>query len=272
MSDASDANYKLGVDFKPNDDTLLYASWSQGFRMGRPVPANNLPVCDQDGDGFFDGSDGVSTGAYEIDSDFVDSYELGAKFTFLENRLQLNASIFQADWDGIPIGVVFDFCGATLNAGSARSKGVEVEGSYYLSNGWFINFGTSYVNAELTEDAPSLGAMDGDRLPGSPDFNFSLGLQYEFLLAGHNSFVRADYSYVGGFYNNLQQAGPEIGDYNRLNIRAGTLLANNLSVEVFANNITNDDALTWIDSEGFVNQRGHHLRPRTIGVRLGYQF
>ena len=263
---------KVGVDYTPNDSTLLYASWSEGFRLGYPVPAESLPasLCDPDGDGFYDGSNGISIGPRLIESDFVENFELGSKFSLLDNRLTLNAAMYQIDWEGIPIAQTFDFCSATANAGAARSRGAELDVSYSINEHIFLNFSSSYIDAELTEDADALGAEKGDRLPGSARVNASLGIEYNFTLNGHDGYLRSDYAYVGGFYNNLQEQGTEIGDYKKLNMKAGIVI-NEFDINLYVNNLTNDDSITWIDTSGLPN-RGNRLRPRTVGFNVGYQF
>lgn len=268
--DGSNSTYKASIDYTPNDDTLIYGLWSQGFRLGYSVPAETNPACDRDNDGIYDGSGGLTTGPRTINSDDVDNYELGLKRSFLERRLKLSAAVYRIDWQGIPIGAVFDFCSAAINAGKARSQGVELSGSYYVTPDLLIELSGSYVNAELTEDAPLLGSA-GDRLPGSPKYNYHAGVRYDFPVGDRKAFIRGDYSYVGGFYNNLQQAGTEIGDYGLMNLRGGMSFGA-LSAELFIDNLTNEDAATWIDAEDFVVQKGYLLRPRTVGMSIGYRF
>ncbi len=46
-----------------------------------------------------------------------------------------------------------------------------------------------------------------------------------------------------------------------------------LSVELFVRNLTNEDAFTWRGLNGGFNPfAGHRMRPRTVGVQLGYRF
>ena len=269
----NDSSFKVGVQYTPGESSLLYVTWSEGFRLGYPVPAESLPasICDPDGDGFYDGSNGISTGPRSIDNDFVENFELGAKFALLDNRLTVNTAVYQISWEGIPITQVFDFCSATANAGEAQSRGVELDVSYALNENLLVNISSSYVDAELTEDAPSLNAFDGDRLPGSPKSNASLGLEYSFLLGGHDAYLRTDYTYVGGFYSNLQESGSEAGDYGKLNLKVGVVV-DQFDIDIYINNLTNDDAITWVHQEGFPSERGNRLRPRSIGFNVGYRF
>ena len=219
-------------------------------------------------DGLIDGTS-ISSGARTIDSDFVDNLELGSKFSLLDERLTVNTSVYEIDWDGIPVSQVFGRCTATVNAGKARSRGAELEVSYRLNDSYIVSFSTSYNDAELITDVPSLNALAGDRLPGSARHNASLGIEYRLKLSGHEAYIRGDYSYLGGFYNNLQEEGAEIGDYNKLNINAG-ISVNKLDVEFYIANVTNDKAFTWIDTT--FRDRGNRLRPRTLGLNIGYSF
>lgn len=272
--DEGDVSLKAGVEYTPNDSTLIFATWSEGFRLGYPVPAQVNPACDQDNDGIIDGSS-ISTGARTIDSDFVENMELGGKFSLLDNQLTVNTALYQIDWEGIPISQVFDFCAAAINAGKARSRGAELEVAWYWSENLLLNFSTSYVDAELTTDVPQFNAVAGNRLPGSPRYNASLGVQYSFNLGGYDAYLRSDYAYVGGFYNNLQEIGTEVANYSRLNAKAGIVI-NQFEVGLYVNNLTNEDAFTWIDAEAgnplAFDPHGNRLRPRTIGLNIGYQF
>ena len=145
---------------------------------------------------------------------------------------------------------------------------VELEATYQVDQNLRFSLGGAYTNAELSEDAPGIGGVSGDRLPSSPSYSFNLGLLYEFEMAGYPSFVSGDYAYVGEFFNRLGETGVETGDYGELNISAGVDITN-VSIEFFAKNLTNEDALTHADVAVF-DDRAYQLRPRTIGLQLRY--
>ena len=270
--DESGSSLKVGVEYTPDDRSLLYATWSEGFRLGTLIGDNTVRAvslgCDDNLDGIYDGSH-VSTGERLLESDFVESFEVGGKFSLLDNRLSLNTALFQIDWEGIPVTVQSGSCLFSINAGEAQSRGAEFDVSYAWTQNLLLNTSASYVDAEITEDTRNFSK--GQRLPGSARFNFSLGIEYDFTLSGYNAYVRSDYSYLGGYYNNLDQDGTELGDYNKVNVKAG-IAVGQFDIDIYVDNLTNEDALTWIDREISALERGNRLRPRTMGVNVGYRF
>ncbi len=264
-NDDSGQTYKLGLTYIPKETATYYATFSQGFRLGGPHPDVPSEICDIDGDGLIDGV-GVPL-PDQIASDELDSFEIGAKFILIDGRATLNLAAYQIEWDGIPVDQTAD-CGfgVTLNAGAAESLGMEAEGQVLLSDAWSVNYGLSYVQAELTDDAPGLGSS-GDRLPGSPEFQASLGIQADFNVAGRPMFARADIAHIGEYYNNLQEESPSAGDYTTVNLRLGADITDYISIDAFANNLTNEFGRTWIETE-IGDGRANYIRPRTVGIEL----
>jgi outer membrane receptor protein involved in Fe transport len=264
-------NYSLKLEYQASESTRIYGSFNQGFRFGGPHDKVPPPGCDEDGDGVIDGS-GIPWPT-KIDSDTVDSYELGVRYKSSGGRVAINATIFSVDWTDIPIRV-FVPCGVgnstgvwlTLNAGKAESQGIELEGAWEIAKGLVFNYAASWVDPRLTEDAESLGQA-GDRLPGSPRHNLNLGVQHEFTIGGYDAFVRADLVDVGEYYDNLQQMGQASGGYTTIGARAGVSL-NDWLIDLYADNLTDEFALTYYDSWFGLY---YVLRPRTVGVQVSYQ-
>lgn len=268
-NDDSGETFKFGLTYNPDDSITLYGTFSQGFRLGGPHPFIPSDVCDLDSDGLVDGI-GVPL-PDQIASDELDSFELGAKFVLADGRATFNVAAYQVEWDGIPVPQTAD-CGfgVTLNAGEAESRGIEIEGQWLLSETWSMNYGVSYVDAELAGDAPGLGSS-GDRLPGAPEFQASVGLQADFDVNGLPIFVRADVAHVGEYFNNLEEVGPNAGDYTILNLNAGADITDLISVSFFARNLTNEEGISWIETE-IGDGRANFVRPRTIGIELRARF
>lgn len=267
-SDETGTNFMANITYTPNDDALIYAQWSQGFRLGRPASVAPASVCDTNNDGLLDGTS-VPVDAGDLGSDTLDSYESGAKLTLLDNRLTLNAAIYRIKWNGIPVSVnAIPSCGfqVQINAGEAVSKGVEFESTYYLTEGLRVNLGGSYINAELSKDSASLGPK-GTRMPGAPEWNASAGFQYEFVMGGRDAFWRTDYAYIGGYQDDIAATFPEVGGYGTLSMRAG-INFDQLNLELYGTNLTNVDDLMAVQ----FSKEVFRLTPRTIGLELGYRF
>ena len=266
-SSESGENYKFNLSYTAADQSLYYAQWSQGFNPGypvSPVPFN----CDADGDGLLDGI-GLPP-QDQVLADSLDSYEVGSVMSFAGGRVQLRGAAYYNEWTDIPVLLVAECAvGFLFNAGEARTTGLELEGTAQLGAQWRLDFSAAYTRAELTADAPGLGG-DGDRLPGTPEYTANLGLQFDTLLSGRAAYARGDLAYIGGYYNNLQELGPEIGDYTTLNLSAGLRL-DRWDLQVFVHNATDSDGATWIYRfEEYPS--AFRLRPRTAGVKLRYYF
>lgn len=279
-ADASGDTFRANLSYKPTDDGLLYAAWSQGFRLGKPQPGLPPSLCDANNDGLVDGTNNVTIASTTmLESDNVDNYEIGAKFQLFDNRLIVTADVFRIDWTGVPFRVAAPEqpagCGLTYNAnaGGARSEGVEFQANLHVTPALRVDFGASTIDAALTKDAPALNALEGDRLPGSPEVNANLAVQYEFDVAGYEAFVRADSIYVGRFYGDLDESpNTEAGDYVKIDLSARVMISD-FSVDLYVRNLTDRDDYSFRGTfDSGREYYGFRLRPRTVGLQLGYNF
>ncbi len=273
--DASGTSFRANLSYKPVDTVLLYAGWAQGFRLGKPQSPAPSSLCDKDGDGLFDGTSASIASSGSVDSDAVDSYELGGKFQLLDRRLQIDAAVFRMDWSDIPVLVSHPSAcvfGYTTNAGAARSEGVEFQANLAVTDAWRVDIGGSWIEAKLTQDVPLQGFADGDKLPGAPEVNANLGVQYEFEIGGYKAFVRADSIYVGDFYAGVLPApNTQSGEYVKVDASAG-LAIRQLNIDLFVRNLTDEDAFTQRPNTNRGLFYGYRLRPRTVGLQLRYNF
>lgn len=273
-TDESGETFRATLRYKPTDDRMLYVGWSQGFRPGKPQAPPSSLRCDLDNDGITDGTNIPLSSIATVKPDTVDSYELGAKVAFMDRRLTIDAALFDTDWVEIPVNVLIA-CAENVyprNAGAARTQGVELQTNFQVTSAFRVDLGGSWLDARLTEDAPAEGFSDGDRLPGTPKVNAHLGLEYAFNLFDRSVSVRADSVYVGRFYTQIRQSSNvEAGDYVKLDASLRFAI-NDLSIDVFGNNLTNEDAFTLRGLFDAGPTYGYRMRPRTIGVRMGYSF
>ncbi|MDT9599182.1 TonB-dependent receptor [Sphingosinicella sp. GR2756] len=273
------STFRGNLSWKPGPNTLLYASWSEGFRLGKPEAGLPSGVCDVNNDGIVDGSTITIESTRSLESDKVRNYELGTKFSLFQKRLTASAAVFLMDWDGVPFRTAApdapEGCGLTYNAnaGKARTKGAEFQASLAITDALRADFGASYIDAKLAQDAPALGAFDGDRLPGSPKVNANLSLQYDFMVAGRDVFIRADSIYVGSFYGDVYQSpATKAGDYVKIDL-SGRIMFGRVGLDIYVQNLMNEDSYTFRGTSDAGREFfGFRMRPRTVGARLNYNF
>lgn len=282
--------FKFNAKYQFTDSVMAYATISEGFRIGGsnglvPCPTP-LPEEQQTGCGTPD--------EMLYDADTTTNYELGFKSTWMRSQLHFNAALFNVDWDNAQIA------GATTvgqlpylsNAGSANAKGIEIATRAILSDSFTAYATYAYTKAELTSDAPYLfnadgsdGAVDGDRLPGSPEHQFSMGINYQTevfndktLDINYGLTAQSDViSKVG-----LRDNGEALPGYSLSNISA-KLTADAWSTTLYVDNLFNKYAVTSVrrsdaditTANGADIQRNYGYfinRPLTVGIKFNYKF
>ena len=152
----SDTNFRINLDYEPNDSQLWYFSFTTGFRSGGyalGVSGQYDNVRDEFGVSIGDDQRLVS-----YDQEEVQAVEIGYKGLHLEDTLQIFASIYQYEYDGYQDELdQFDpirGAGATFvsNADGITNKGFEIEMQYQASDRLNIAGNFSYTETEYGED------------------------------------------------------------------------------------------------------------------------
>ena len=274
-TDESGEVAKLNLTYRFDQDRLIYATYSEGFRNGgsNPVrPASILPR--------------------NFDSDELTNIELGLKTEWLDNRLRFNLAAYTMEWDDFAVQIedpqpaVFQL--GFVNLPSAEIRGVESEFSFAVSEAWQLDATLGYNDAEVSEatvlqlapGVPGIPVTKGARLPLTPDWSASLGIEYRSpgRLLNAQPFARFDLAYVGESVNNLEgiesvvaaggvqeQEGYDTGDF-----RVG-LEAENWSASFFVDNVWDERANLYLSNRWAV-QRQSINRPRTYGLQFRYDF
>ncbi len=117
-SSNSNISGRASLQFEPTDDLMFYVSYTRGYKG----PAFNV---------FFNHT--APTNAVPIDEETSDSYEIGLRSTLFDNRVQFNATAFQATYDGfqannfILLGTPPVIVSNLTNAGQVRTQGFEID-------------------------------------------------------------------------------------------------------------------------------------------------
>ena len=237
--------YKANLTYKINESSLVYATFSDGFRPG----GFNRQPCTL-GKSF--GTPPVlcspevfkQLGVYVPDK--VQNYEVGGKFSLLDRRLQVNFAAYQIDWSNIQI-TLFDQNISnqtfTTNLLDARIRGIEGDVAWRATQELTLNSAFSYNDSKMTEYRKKTTLLRplGSPLALSPKFQFNARLHWEKeLSSGLVPFAQVGFHYVGKSISDVidnvdiryQDLNPTVAydgsipvTYNGVTVRPGDVIA-----------------------------------------------
>ena len=267
----SDTLLKFNASYQLDEDKMVYATVSEGFRFGG-LNAANIPFS----------QNSIPQG---FTSDKITNYEVGAKASMLDGRLRINGAVYQIDWEDMQVQSVDDtgtFPFIT-NAGKAQIRGLEFDGEYLLTEEFSLSFGVGWSDASLKEDQPDLGAgnnvnrgLSGDEIPNVPKLQGSLSLVWETALSdGMDLVIRTDATYLGETNTKFRESSPynnQLDAYALLDFRAALHLVDDWEISLFVKNLS--DKRADIDA---INSDQDPLamvtnRPRTAGLNVRKSF
>jgi len=189
---------RVSVSWSPNDDQLIYLTYSEGFKGGSFDPRGLTSAApDIDGDGVV--SEEEIFEFMKFDPESVETIEFGLKSTFFQGRMTSNISVFFSSYTDvqIPGSIGFDstgdgnndtFVGITSNAGDADINGFEWEGQAILAedlgrqgSGLRLGWAIGYLDAKFNEFIDPFGNDVADErvFQNTPDWTATGILTYE---------------------------------------------------------------------------------------------
>lgn len=123
------------LDYKITDDSLLYASYSRGYKSGGINPPLQPIFAVQEG----------------FDPEFVNAFEIGSKNTFGGGALTLNATAFYYQYKALQLSRIVARTSVNDNV-DADIYGLELESVVRPTRELAINIGFSYLKTKVTED------------------------------------------------------------------------------------------------------------------------
>jgi iron complex outermembrane receptor protein len=302
---------RVNLSWKATNDSLLYYTWSQGFRPGsfnRPVatppasplaaPSNPQPYQAQ----------AYEHGGWQppriIAPDHLVNNELGWKTQWLDGRLQWDGALYQEDWSDVQVPV--SGVGVTppdiLNGGQYRVRGVETSFLARVATGLTIEAGADWNHSELIKEAPlawadgtlidfsTLRNSTGKKVPNpagslgsplaaAPLFQGHARLRYEYPFYGYDAFAQIGTMHQSQSLASTDQLSRDLQGNSTAYVlppfttydAALGLWNDAWLVQVYGLNLTDTRA------ELYANYRQSYKavtvnRPRTIGLRLSYRF
>ena len=131
--DGTKTTYKIGLDHNLNDNQMIFATYSTGFKPG--------------GTNATDGSGGTPTlYAPEV----ANVFEIGSKNVLMDGRLQLNISAYHNDYEGLQLSKIVRRSAVNENA-DATIKGIEAEFTFFVTNTLMIDGFIADTDATIDE-------------------------------------------------------------------------------------------------------------------------
>ena len=277
----SGTRHKLNLSWKAAPGKLVYATWSTGFRPGG---INRRPTAPP----------------YAVEK--LTNYEVGWKTSWLGGKVLFNGALFLEKLSEAQFAVTSDQNGITdiVNAGRARSKGIEADLTVSPSRGFSVQASGTLVDAVITTDLckytnaafdctiPSEAgnpnerrAPAGTRFAGSPRFKLSAMARYEFAMGKLDAFIQASAFHQSTVASSLDVAEARLighqPTYTTVDLSAG-VSRETWSASLSVENVADRRAQQSRTSTCSISLCGpgsvvvYPLRPRFVSLRVGRRF
>ncbi len=252
----SDFIPKVSLTWKPSGDAMVYALYSEGFRIGGAnvfsLATPGLPLT--------------------FESDTTKNFEVGTRFDLIDRTLTVDVTAYHIDWDNIQARLFTpgDFRAYTVNGGGADIDGVEISLTLRPTRNLTFASNLSYNDARLSSllpdsFAPGGGYAKGTQLPGASDWILSNSIDLNFP----DSAIKPRFNIAHRYMSAAPVAfgaALEKGDYHIIDLNASITVADRIEVGLFAKNLFNQ--------YGVLNApfsfAGSVARPRTLGATVRF--
>ncbi len=279
----SDTQVRVMGRFRPTDDALLYASYTEGFKSGgfgsfALVDANGDRVgcCETD----LSQADGVRSRTFA--PEVVDSYEIGYKGRLFNGKADLSVSGFLYDYKDLQISFFDPDSGANTveNVGQVDGQGIEGSLTAQFNDNWGLYLGLSWLDTEATGvqqvcDGDTPDSCEGTNLFWAPDWTGAAVLTGTFPIRGgeiEGTLEAFWESERGGGWGSFPET--MIDAYVEMALRLEYVSANNWSFGGYVENLNDEFTYDGLNNNGGILPAHFfgHRRPRTIGLRFRYEW
>jgi iron complex outermembrane receptor protein len=261
-------SWRLGLNWKPVEDTLLYANVSKGYKSGSFPTASAANVVQY----------------APVTQESLLAYETGFKIGAFRRMVQVNGSLFYYQYDNKQLrSKVLDFVfgplDALVNVPKSNVKGAELSIDVTPVKGLLFNAAATYLDSDITKfigynEAGILANYAGSPFPFSPKYQVTSGLQYTWDLNDRLS------AFAGGNLEFHSKTTAGLGSdplfvidaYALLDLRAGVQSQDGAwRVELWGKNVTNQ--YYWNNIAQRVDSIVRYAAmPATYGATLTYRF
>ncbi|RBQ30855.1 TonB-dependent siderophore receptor [Arcobacter sp. FW59] len=238
---------KVALTYKINDNLTTYASISKGYMPG--------------GHNYFPNTPNSSPNTFEPEKNI--SYEIGAKY--IGDNFALNTAIFYMNIEDFQVYTQGISGYDTSNAKKAHSQGIELDGTYFITDNWSISGSLGLIQSKYDDYFDGVNKYDGEKIENTPNYTANLGISY---LANSGIYGRLDLNARGSTnyfvitQGEFQKADGGITANAKIGYKIG-----DFDIYAFGKNITNEDYITSVYSNIITFNE-----PRRFGIGAIYKF
>ena len=163
--------------YRFNDQVMAYFSAARGYKAG----GFNLDRV-QSNNGLSSGTAGiVPVNDTSFEGEFVDSFELGTKTTWMGGNLLLNATLFHQEYSDFQLNSFLGTSFVVRSIPKVTSQGVDAE-LLFKRNGWMVQAGLTYADTEYGDDPlpdADLRLLPGSRPSFAPEWSGTASVGYD---------------------------------------------------------------------------------------------
>lgn len=254
-----DYAYKLQLDWRPNDEVLVYSSISRGNKAGG-YSASSFAT--------------LAASQFDYDPEVLTSHEVGVKYSLSESS-RFNASAFYYDYKDYQAFTFENIATVLINV-DAVVTGADFEFISSPAEGWDLLLGASILDATAKDVPLPSGEIKDQNMGLAPELSINAMVRKAWPAFNGEVSVQLDGNYVDERdLSTINHPGQVMDAYVVGNFRAAYTSANQRwSISVFVNNIADKEVEQYRFDETFVS--GTILRgiapPRWAGVSASYHW
>lgn len=292
--DWSDTTYRVVVNFRPNDDTLLFASVTTGYKQGGFNSFSLNPIAAW---GITQATPATHVPAHFNEETSI-SYEIGYKGTLADDRVQLTANAFVYEFEDLQAT-----CGTTTpvtivcNVGKLDGVGFEGTINTILTDNWRFMGGLAYFDSEATgiQDFCSGGervfgtpdACEGQSIPGAPEWTGFASVNADYPIGSGSWFGQLTWTWEGERRSGWLPLTPAsttfpegarmVDGFSIGQLTVGYRAQSEWTAALYVENLTDEVYFDGGNTGGnpnnpYVQYDWGPGRPRTAGARFTYSF
>jgi iron complex outermembrane receptor protein len=220
------------LSFRPTSDILVFARAADGFRSGGFNSASLYP----------------SPVLPPYNPETLRSYELGIKSNLLDNRVEINGTIYHYNYRDMQVTTTFDGVLLTENAASSKVDGGELEIVARPTAPLELRASFAYTHARFTQYEFGTVSYAGNSLPQAPKYTATASAAYAIpVSAKWDLRPSTNWTYRSEvFYDQTQDPNISSGTLVQGNVRLALLPhGKGFSIAAFVNNVGNKKPVTY---------------------------